>query len=860
MDDLCNDFANLLDNFIKRNGRAEHRLSRMTEKILDGRFAVPNKTINNWRGGVTKKPQTWQQLCALAQALKLSKSEADCLLQSTGYPSIDNLNEMKTDQWDQELLSYWSGQAPVKPPAPFQAPRDVPNFVGRQRELAELKNAALSNHGSRLYYLTGMGGVGKSSLAIRLAYLLRPLFTDGVLWIQRGQTDPMTGLQLMAKGYNEDVSQYSDIASRASRVRDILKDKRVLLIIDDVGPEDAIAPLLPSLGSAFVIVTSRLDDIADMHGGVAYTIAPFDPLKSESLLLFSKIMSDERVQAGESIFIAIAKLLGELPLAIVLAAHWLNKRPHLPASALKERLEKAGSISLLRDRYRSVRLTFDLSYDALPSAQQHFFAALWVFAGESFDAAAAAFVVDIDTQLAEDYLVDLGTISLIQAPGNGRYSLHPLLREFSRQQKQDPNWLARMVTYYIDLLAQPASDYLDQEVSNVLAALDAAQTIPLLNELLRGVLAAYRFLRRHGHYARLQQYLQQALEIVSDEEDLQQAHQILLYLGHVAQRLGESESATTNYEEALTLAQLLEEDDVIRTSLLALGAHQHRQGKLIEAGRQYEAALPLADVADRDQRIALLTNLGLLAADRGEFDQAETYYQNALALAREETWRPRRLINVLHNYGGFLTMCGRYDEAHLYLEEGSHLARESGDAELQSRLFGNWGLLYLEKGEPETAVNLFEEGLHLAQESGHVQQICRQLTNMGRLAIAEGEYIEATNNFQAALKLAQQIGTTGDAARILIDWGEAALLQSDLSRAESLFQDAQEIAAAHQYVLLLAESLFGRARVLVETGNGLQAQELAEESLSWLQAMGHVRTEKVKAWLLDNGFTSADEE
>ena len=107
--------------------------------------------------------------------------------------------------------------------------------------------------------LRGMGGVGKTALAARLAYQLREHFSDGVLWARLDTSDTLSVLAAFAAAYGQDVSPHRDVAGRAAAVRGILAGKRVLIVLDNAEESAQIRPLLPpSTGQIGVIIWNRL--------------------------------------------------------------------------------------------------------------------------------------------------------------------------------------------------------------------------------------------------------------------------------------------------------------------------------------------------------------------------------------------------------------------------------------------------------------------------------------------------------------------------------------------------------------------------------------------------------------------------
>jgi hypothetical protein len=151
--------------------------------------------------------------------------------------------------------------------APFQAPPDLANFVGRERELDELRKALADGGGTAaLCGLKGMGGIGKTAIAIHLAHQMRDQFPDGVLWARPDISEPMTILAAFAQAYGADVASLPDEASRAAFVRQLLSDKRVLIVLDNVVEAEPLRWLLPGGKCCAVVVTSRNRNVLERAG------------------------------------------------------------------------------------------------------------------------------------------------------------------------------------------------------------------------------------------------------------------------------------------------------------------------------------------------------------------------------------------------------------------------------------------------------------------------------------------------------------------------------------------------------------------------------------------------------------------
>jgi NB-ARC domain/Bacterial transcriptional activator domain len=142
--------------------------------------------------------------------------------------------------------------------APFQVPTDLPRFVGRLPELGAFRAALRAAAGpkrARPYCLAGMGGIGKTSLAVHIAHSLRNQFPDGVLWAHVSTSEPLAILDSWARAYQCDYSGLPDLDSRAAALRALLADKTVLIILDDVWDAARARALLVGGPAATVLLT-----------------------------------------------------------------------------------------------------------------------------------------------------------------------------------------------------------------------------------------------------------------------------------------------------------------------------------------------------------------------------------------------------------------------------------------------------------------------------------------------------------------------------------------------------------------------------------------------------------------------------
>lgn len=376
--------SDVLREFLQQNKTGTTRLATLS--------GVPRKTLNHWLSGQTLRPRHWQDVVRVAIALHLDEAQTDRLLLAAGHDRTQKLRARASEN-DLTLLSQIEGnRAPQAAPAPFRAPPDLPSFVGRSDELATLRAALVDQGHAAICGVRGMGGVGKTVLAVHLAYQLRDAFPQGVLWARLDVSDTLTVLASFADAFGVDVSQFRDVESRAAAVRGILAGKRVLLILDNAETSAQIRPLLPPSHSGCAVLVTTRHDLPALDGWTQLPLSAFADDSTTALQLFEQYLGAQRVRDHANLLSEIATLLGQLPLALSIVAGLLSWQFRTSANAgdgqvviralLNDlRKENLRLSRLLRDD-QSVRASFGLSYTRLSDALKLFFAQLSVFGGQ----------------------------------------------------------------------------------------------------------------------------------------------------------------------------------------------------------------------------------------------------------------------------------------------------------------------------------------------------------------------------------------------------------------------------------------------------------------------------------------------
>lgn len=376
-------FTDLLEHYLNVYG--------YTPGQLAGLSGLPKSTIVNWLNGRVGRPRTWQQLVQLAHAMRLTTAEINQLLQAANFPAVHKLRHSTTQVTDHNLLAYWQESTlAAAPRTPFQVIPDLPYFVGRQSLIAEMRPALTASRHETFYLIYGMGGVGKTVLAARLAYLCRANFPDGVLWLQVNTPEPMTALLAVAQSYGRDVRGFDTLPDRSRAVRELLADKRALIILDNAETDEQLAPFLPPTGPCAVLVTSRRQDLFSLTGAKRWHITPFAPDDTASQQLFVRLLGEAAVQHTAEPITTITHLLGGLPLALAIVASRLAYEPGWSVTQFAQRLQQTHHpLHELAQGEQTVRASFEISFNLLTAPERHFFTALSLFSTDFSPEAAA---------------------------------------------------------------------------------------------------------------------------------------------------------------------------------------------------------------------------------------------------------------------------------------------------------------------------------------------------------------------------------------------------------------------------------------------------------------------------------------
>ncbi|MFI0901596.1 BTAD domain-containing putative transcriptional regulator [Streptomyces sp. NPDC020983] len=704
---------------------------------------------------------------------------------------------------------------------PAELPGTVPDFTGRAafvRELGEQLSAAAL--GSGVMAVSGFSGVGKTTLAVQVAHEARENFPDGQLYVDLQGTsavpsepEAVLGSFLRSLGL-PDAAIPDSLADRAALYRSTLSGRRVLALLDNAYDAAQIRQLLPGTPGCAALVTSRVR-MVDLEGAHLVDLDVMSP--EESLLLFTRIVGDERARSERQASLDVVAACGFLPLAIRIAAARLAARRTWTVSVLAAKLaDHRRRLDELRAGDLAVKATFDLGYDHLSAAQARAFRLLSLPEGPDISLDAAAAVLDLDRYRAEELLEALVDISLIESAAPARYRFHDLLRLYAREraetdesQEERCAALSRLLDFYLGstasayALENPGDRVLDHLAPTShpgLAFTAREESLDWMFREAQGLFATVRqaaeggcggFLRRaadvllvsqdlmeSGVYAR--QYEQAARALVGAAQNCGETlveGRARIWLGQLLRITGRFEEAENEATRALMLGIVAEDPITCSYAPNLRGILAFLGRRFAESAAYYTTALEAfrAD-GNRHGEAAALSNLSRVQSEIGQEDAAVAAAEQVVAM-RRGLGVGFRLGNGLYALGIAQTVSGRLDSAVASFTEAAGIFRESRQHFWEGMALFRLANVHLAAGRFREAASCVEQSLGLLRKDRVGDwRTANALTALGRALAGMGQSIRARSCWQEALNIYQALGAPeAQGVQGLLDGGHAAI-------------------------------------------------------------------------------------
>jgi DNA-binding SARP family transcriptional activator len=738
---------------------------------------------------------------------------------------------------------------PVQQQAPSLLPADIADFTGRAQELKQIRAHLVPADGDAarravpVAVLTGKGGVGKTCLAVHASHSVADHFPDGQLFadLHGGTAHPVSPMQVLERFLRVlgvPGAQIPDgLDERAEVYRNLIADRKVLVVLDGALDESQVSPLLPGSGAAGVIITSR-SMLAGLAGAVHVEVGVFDA--DISLDLLSRIVGGARVQGQTGTATVVAEYCGHLPLALRIAGARLSARPHWTIEHMVDRLaDETHRLDELRHGDMGIRPSISLSYDSASEQAKRLFRRLALLEVPVFSGWLSAALLGQPLDSAEDVLDDLVGVRLIEtiSAGSGvhsQYRFHDLIRVFARERLAAEEPVAER------------SAALERALGAVLYLAEEAHSryyggayVRLSNDALRWPLPE-RLVER----------------VMADPLAWYEQERAALVLGvRQAAKAGFVElcwslafSAVALYESRIYLDDWQETHDI---ALAATRKAQHVRGQAamlysigslhlaqqrLEAARQaFSEAAELFSAAGDDQGLALvISQIASLDRLNGRLDDATGHYERALSIFNTTKDQVAAAF-ALRSLAQVKLELNQHDAAKALLTDALQLVQAAHCGRVEAQVLHRLGETHMLTGDLLSAVDAFGLALAKVRELGDPIGEAYILQGMGVAKVRRGEFGDARGALQRSLELA---GTTGERlveAQALLGFCELALADGDPDQAGLVARQAADIFERIGAVLYAARALTLLGQAQAALGDAAAAKAAADEAAA-LQA------------------------
>ena len=775
------------------------------------------------------------------------------------------------------LRAYLSEQQyPSHPRVLHNIPLDLTSFIGRESEVGQVREMIRAN---RLLTLTGVGGTGKTRLALQAARGLLDDFRDGV-WVVELSTIFEPEQVLRAIAGTLDIRVPGNL-SVMEALQDYLRPRQLLLVLDNCehlikACSEAAGQLLANCPDLKVLATSReslglngesnfhvpsmqLPDAgADLTEGDVWQIESMQLFRDRALSVKPDFQPDNSQTRAAA---RVCARLDGIPLAIELAAARVRV---MPVEEIADRLSDrfrllTGGSRTAMPRQQTLEALIDWSYDLLTDQEKVLLRRLSIFTGGWTLAMAEA--VCADEQLPREdvldilaRLVDKSLVNSDTRRDEARFNMLETIRQYARnkliQSGESGQLRDRHLKTFADFSDTVAPqlwqtnqvrwmDRLEEEHDNIRAALEwsLCEECGKAHVMLGVHLSVNIFLfwLVRGYWSECLDWMRKlqshpALENAEDTDIIR----LLYCVGFVIKELGDLHAAREYFERTLKMARAVQDQRSQGYALLGLGEVAMMERFMDPAGEFIDQSLSIFRELEEPLGIALtLARKGGLAADNQGYEQAREYYKENLAICRE--------VGHILGIAGTLMALGRIEMYHGdpeigrgYLQESLSIFRESRDKSGIAGALSAIGYADLYEDNLQSSRQRYEEVLRINRELRSSPGIGSALIALGEIYRSQGNYDAAREYYEEALELNADLGQVGIVMVVAHNLGYVARQQGDLPQALAYFRRGLRLARERNVNRFICYCLLGIAAVYSEMERWEDALRLfgAGETLS----------------------------
>ncbi|MGH3620636.1 MAG: BTAD domain-containing putative transcriptional regulator [Sciscionella sp.] len=773
-------------------------------------------------------------------------------------PELRELSARMLDS-DRSLIAPGHSAPVVSAPRQAELPSVPVVFTARDSELARLRSGLTRPRQSpgpaEVWMITGAAGIGKTSLAVQAAHLVREHYPDGQLFLALQDTrhqpvEPAVALGRLLRALGvRSTAIPDDVDERAALYRAQLAERRVLIVLDNVAGPAQVRPLIPGTASSAILVTSR----PTLAGLDAAERVSLDVLATEDAVrLLDRWVGADRVGREPEAAATIARYCGGLPLALRIAAAKLVARPHWQLSVLADRLaDKRTRLAELSAGDLDVRAGLALSYDELAAPLQRTFRLLSRMDAADFPAWVAAPLLGTDVAEAEEMVEALADARLLDvgepdAAAQTRFRLHDLTRAFGQELAEEAELpaLNRLLDTWLAL-----AEHTNRRIPHQDLCVDAAVHGPLTP-------AAETMIRRLPHdpllwfdaeWPSLRAAVEQSARMGLTEHTWRLAAASAAYQDLRAS-YDDWDAVNRIGVDCLRLATGHDSDVLLRAEAVLVqqrGVLCCRRNKLTEAVEHFSLAqqrFAASGILDPDGAAYAWHGLGWMAEWHGRTADALHWHRRAIA-GFTESGNGYGAVAVLCSLGAIARRAGEFEDAVEYLTNAMTTVRSLADDAAEMSVHLEQGRVERARGNSHAAARLLTRSLVLAKRLGDPDMAANVQLFLAEAHLVNGDVSAGRYEVLQALVFFQEHADEAGRA-----WAHRLLSQADRIRG------APDLALAHaEHAMAIELELPAeRARAHRELACVLHALGRVDEALQhW---------DTARTWFEQSGFVvEADE-